>query len=131
MNNFILLLSKYNIQIKIPNLFLPKKQRYNDSCLMNTILDLNRSVTELKQINACRLYLQVTFLSDITTINGKFLLTGVIEGTHDNIPNRKLEWPTQISLDKKTWKLWSQTITSIYCMSKHSNSLRKECILGH
>ena len=52
---------------------------------MNAILDSNRSVTELKQINACRLYLQVTFLSDITTIDGKFLLPGVIEGTNANI----------------------------------------------
>ena len=69
---------------------------------MNTILDSNRSVTELKQVDACRIYLQVTFLSDITTMNGKFLLLGIIEGTNDNIPKSKLEWPTQISPDKNT-----------------------------
>jgi len=98
---------------------------------MNTILDSNRSVTEWKQINACRVYLQVTFLSDITTIDGKFLLPGVIKGTNDNIPKSKLEWPTRISPDKNTWKLWSQTITSIYCMSKHSTTLWRDYILGH
>ena len=117
--------------MKIPNLFLPKKQRYNDSCLMDTILNSNRSVNELKQWNACKQYLQVTFLSDITTIDEKFLLPGVTDGTNDNIPKSKLEWPNQNSSDKKTWKLWSQTITSIYCISKHSTTIRRDCILEH
>ena len=71
---------------------------------MDTVLHSNRSVNELKQLNACRLYLQVIFLSDITTIDGKFLLPGVTEGTNDNIPKSKLEWPNQNSPDKKTWK---------------------------
>ena len=43
MTNFVLLLSKYNIQIKISNIFLQKKQRFNDSCLMHIILQSNRS----------------------------------------------------------------------------------------
>ena len=73
----------------------------------------------------------MTFLSDITTIDGKFLLPGVIDGTNENIPTSKLEWPNQNSPDKKTWKLWSQTITSIYCVSKHSTTIRRNCILGH
>ena len=98
---------------------------------MDTILNSYHSINQLKQLNACRLYLQVTFLSDITTIDGKFLLPGVIDGTNENIPTSKLEWPNQNSPDKKTWKLWSQTITSIYCVSKHSTTIRRNCILGH
>ena len=58
----------------------------------------------------------MTFLSDITTIDGKLLLPGVMESTNDHIPKSRIEWPTQLSPDKKTWKLWSQTITSIYCI---------------
>ena len=90
---------------------------------MNKILESNCSANELKQINACRIYRQVNFLSDITAIDGKLLLPGVIEGTTDNIPKSRLEWPTQNSPGKKTWKLWSQTTTLIYCISKHSTTL--------
>ena len=73
----------------------------------------------------------MTFLSDITTNDGEILIPGVIEGTKDHIPKSRLERPTQLSLDKNTWKLWSQTITSIYCISKYSTTLRREYIPGH
>ena len=57
-------------QLVIPGTTLPKLQRMHDTCIMNGILDLNLSPTTMKRINACRLCLQVTTLSDISNLKG-------------------------------------------------------------
>ena len=88
MNNFVFLLKKYKIKLKLPNSYIPKPLRYNDSCLMNDIRGIIRSTIQLQQINAYRLYLPVTFLSDITSINGEFILPGVLIGDKKKIPPR-------------------------------------------
>jgi hypothetical protein len=57
-------------QIEIPKLQLPSPQRVNDSCIMEAFLKLKLSPTSLRRQNFCRLWLQVTHMSDISTLQG-------------------------------------------------------------
>jgi hypothetical protein len=58
-------------QLLTPGITLPKPQRQHDVCTMEGIVDLNLSAAnDDKRLNACRLWLQVTTLSDISTLMG-------------------------------------------------------------
>ena len=70
-STFVLLLQKYKIKLLVTTPYTPKHERFNDSCFMNDILNIMSSIIQRQQINACRLYLDVTFLLDITSINSK------------------------------------------------------------
>ena len=43
------------------------------------------SVSTLKKINACRLYLKAQYISDIAQISGKTLIPGVLCGSATNV----------------------------------------------
>ena len=76
MNDFIRLLQKYNIKIKTNENILLQKQRFNNSCVMQDILNTTTSHTNIKGLNDCRLYLGVIFLSEISNIKGTAIITG-------------------------------------------------------
>ena len=47
---------------------------------MDTVLQIFTKQTEVQTLNACRLYLQVTLLSDITMTDGKTIRPSVTNG---------------------------------------------------
>ena len=60
-------------RIEVENLPVTPLQCEHDWFLMDIALDLYSKPSDLQHLNACRLYLQVTLLSDITTADGKFI----------------------------------------------------------
>ena len=58
------------------------------------------STSDLERINACKLYLQVMFLSDITNNQGNNLLNGILSGDKKYLKNSNLQWPNQPSPNK-------------------------------
>ena len=64
-----------------PN-FVPPKLRNNDIAIMDRLLEYDHPFTEiqLRQINSCRLYLGVTYLSEISNITGTHLVSGIGDG---------------------------------------------------
>ena len=76
---------QYNIQLKAQPTFQLTNQRTNDSNIMeNELNDNDEFTTELKEFNACRIFLQVNYLSEITIIDGKSLNTSIINTTTTN-----------------------------------------------
>ena len=72
-------LQQYNVQLKLQSIFQLSKQRSNDSNIIeNEITSKQQLTTELKKFNACRIFLQVNYLSEITTIDGKMLDVNII-----------------------------------------------------
>ena len=67
---------------------------------------LEKSIdTELRRLMDCREYLQVTTLSDITTVDGKHILS---QSWHGILYKRKvhsLSWPRQPSRKHLDWQL--------------------------
>ena len=51
------------------------------------------SVSTLKKINACRLYLKAQYISDIAQISKKTLIPGVLCGSATNVPQSNLLCP--------------------------------------
>jgi hypothetical protein len=49
--------------------------------LMDIALQFNFTIEQLRQINLCRLYLQVLSIADITAANGRNLLQEVMQGS--------------------------------------------------
>ena len=110
-------LQQYNIQQKLQTTFKLTKQIINDSNVMeNELTNNNKLTTTVKKFNACRLFLQVNYLSEITTIDGKSLDDTII-GT--NITKRSestLLWPNQMQPKSEHWKKWIKKIKQRYCI---------------
>ena len=91
-----------------PN-FVPPKLRVNDKAIMDILLDNDHSfdTVQMQQINSCRLYLGVTYLSEICNIKGTHLVDGINDGDTTNL----LCTPLQDKIyqpypSTKSWALW-------------------------
>ncbi len=112
--------------IYIPNLRVEPLQRKNDAYIMEALLqDQSLTQMQLHSLNCCRLYLQVTRLSDIVTTDGKRIQPCFLHGSHHNIYT-SLQWPVQRTPQTQTWKLWQQTLSRHFLIG---NNLIKP--LGH
>ena len=80
LNDFVRLLRKYDVEIKLRTTYLQPLLRENDSFLMDRILTNHFSPTAIKKLHACRLYLQVTLLSGIANLKGDRLLMNSLHG---------------------------------------------------
>ena len=90
-------------------------QRENDLFLMEEIAE-SKSFTkaELQHINRCRLHLQVTCLSDITTGNGD-QLSDTYSCTKDNNRNKSTTlWPIQPKPGKRSIALWKKALRKCF-----------------
>ena len=76
------------------------------------------SIKCLKKNKVCRLYLQMTLLWEITSIRGDEVLSSVVTGERNISQHSNYQWPKQKHPDTKTWKLWHNTISKIYCCDK-------------
>ena len=130
-NDLIRMLAKYHVKIKLPDTNIQKLQRFNDKFIMDDILSSISSTKIRRQLNACRLFLQITFISELTNIDGTHLITGILKGDNSKMSTTTRHWPKQGSPTHSTWKVWSKVITQLYCVKPHSTILRKENKLGH
>jgi hypothetical protein len=103
--------------------FLVPPAREGDTHIMDAVCDCKRyTATEIKQINACRLYLQVLLLSDVATPCGQYMIKTYHKGKRANRPNQPtISYPRQQRPNKKAWKLWRKAFNKLYLQSdKHS-----------
>jgi len=113
-------LYEHRIQIIDKGWTIPIIQQF-DVHLMDAIMELQLTPAQLVQINACRMYLRVTTLAEITDHTGTTLLPQVIlqpkterpTGLHD-ISHSILEWPVIHLPSRKCWILWTRTIRSLF-----------------
>jgi len=95
--------------------------RQHDVFIMEAILDLDLSIIQLEQINACRMHLQVTTLVEIADHTGTMLLPQallqkkkIIPSGLDTISHSKLQWPRIHTPTTACWKLWTKTICNVF-----------------
>ena len=87
-------------------IFHIKFQRVNDKCIMYALIQLNITTKELIQLNACRLYLKVSLISDITAPNRKIIMLQFLSGTKPNYSRIIFTWPNQNTPSKLAWTTW-------------------------
>ena len=61
----------------------------------NEIINNDKLTTATKKFNACRLFLQINYLSEITTIDGKLLDDNIIGINITKNSESTLIWPNQ------------------------------------
>lgn len=90
-------LAENNLSIEIPGLWTPTKHREKDQFIMEAVQDAVKSPKQQRQINKCRLYLQVLRLSDICNGAGDELLPEATKSTYRVRTNNttNLKWPRQ------------------------------------
>ena len=81
-----------------------------------------------KQINCVCLYLGVTYLSEISTIDGLSLIDGINDGDEEHIQYRNLlTRPVQPKPNTRSWALWDLHLQSYTT----TNSLNLKVPLGN
>lgn len=94
----------------------------NDCYLMKAFAQSGQfSVTELRHINRCRLYLMVYSLADITDGDGmrlaKWAWSGAIE---QRLRPRRAVWPYQERPGNRSWTLWRKALKKCFAESLDS-----------
>ena len=67
-------------------------------------------------VNACRLYLKVTMLSEILDANGEYIQQWAMHGTQQN--ETAMEYQYQPRPPPRAWKTWRDAIHATY-LDKH------------
>ena len=90
---------------------------------MDHILTNYSSPITTKKLHTCRLYLQVTLLSDITNLKGDKLLMNTLHGIREQHRPSAYTWPRQQCPNAHFWKLWKKMLQTLYC-SPNSHFIR-------
>ena len=85
----------------------------NDQYIMQAALELALSPLQLRMINKCRIYLQVTTFSDLCSGDGFYLLPYYRERFNPLSQFTDLDWPDQGEPNDKCWRLWQKTIETL------------------
>jgi len=101
-----------------------------DIYIMEAVSEIGLTKIQLEQINACHMFLQVTTVAEMTDHTGRYLLPQALlqvnqtqpEGLHA-ISVSTLAWPTIGNPTKSTWRMWTQTICTLFTISANSTQL--------
>jgi hypothetical protein len=73
-----------NSTLKITAKWKPLTNRQNDLAVMEALTETGDfSAKDLKDINCCRIYLRVFYISDISTLNGQGITAWTWKGRRD------------------------------------------------
>jgi hypothetical protein len=69
---------------------------------------------EMQRLNACRMYLRVSRLSEIATALGTKIRADVLKGDDDEIHLSDARWPRQAKPLKADWTFWSKMLRAVF-----------------
>ncbi len=114
------------------NAWTIQPMRANDRFIMEDLLDQDLPRFKLERLNACRMYLQVTTLAEITDHTGFELLPQALTNQRQATPTgltsisySKLKWPRINCPSAACWRLWTATIRTIYTGSARGTRLNQ------
>jgi len=102
-----------------------QKQREHDEFIIPAFVKYGVSIGDLKVLNKCRNYLQVMSVSDITTGDGKTIAKNYMDGRKDTSRRSNFEWRDEPRPGFNAWRLWAETIRSVFCKSDIGTKLVK------
>ena len=119
-------LRTYNLRVDFTATTIPTIQCGGDEFIMDGLrLRGGCTATELQRLNACRMFLQVSRLSDITSANGRFLKQEVLIGKSTAYFASVTRWPRQGRPPHAWWKLWSSKLKTVFSSNGSSLVLRE------
>ena len=113
-------LTEHELTIEIPGLWRPEKHRDKDQLIMEAVCATITSPKQQKQINQCRLYLQVLRISDLCNGSGDELIPEATTPTYRERKHSKtnLEWPRQELPPEGSWKVWTKALRRLFLEDK-------------
>jgi ribonuclease HI len=119
-------LSMYNLHLEFSQLARPVVQCVHDEFIMDAIrARATCTATELQRVNACRLYLQVSRVSDIATADGSRIRSDVLLGQDATVFLSSDGWPRQGRPPKQWWSLWRAKLRTALSVDGVSPVLRQ------
>jgi hypothetical protein len=104
----------------------------NDAFIMDALRTRGKcTVGELKRLNACRMHLRVSRLSEITSAKGNYLRTEVLQGLDSGIHPSEARWPRQARPLREDWTFWSNKLRRVFSTNGTCTALRKPLGLWH
>ena len=119
-NDLIHFMAESHITIYTTYFLTVNLQRNNDQSIMSEINKLNLRKQQKIQLNACRLYLQVTTLSDIVNSDGRKINQYFLEVTKPIQPRSTIRWSNQTLPSHQARKLWKKTVRKVFNISNHN-----------
>ena len=118
----------YNLKIEFTDTSLPHATQRAGDCLIMDKLRTNGNSTplELQRLNACRLFLRVARLSDITSIDGKRIREDTLAGKEKGPFSSSLNWPRQGRPPQSWWLLWKKKLKLAFSTDGSSPTLRSK-----
>ena len=113
LKDLIQFMARNNIKIITKKYMSIEIQRRNDKCILDEVLQSNLSKSKLIQVNTCRLYLQILFLSDIIEPDGKSVHYMYHSGNRPEYPRSIFKWPRQSNPSKVACKTWHTAMKTI------------------
>jgi hypothetical protein len=90
---------------KITAEWKPLPNRNTDVAMMESLTETEEfTATELKEINRCRIYLRVFYISDIASHDGQGIAEWARKGRRD--AGRKSSWAWPVQQRPTSWKAW-------------------------
>ena len=114
---------KYNIQLDGPRGY-STLQRINDVLVMEKVLEVKKhfSEVELVLINQCRIYLNVMYLSDMVSGDGKMIEECFIQGCLPVDRTSQWKWPFQNKPSVHAWTQWRRALALIWKVDASNRS---------
>ena len=98
----------YDVDLRVNYACLPK-QRSGDVSIMSFLLPHMATPAIMAAVNRCRCHLRLLFLSDITTLDGKYINSDMIWGSRPILQSR-MRFPPEHPTTKD-WLTWVETWT--------------------
>eukprot|EP00978_Attheya_sp_CCMP212_P032090 scaffold123677_cov34-Attheya_sp.AAC.5 len=98
------------VDIKAP---CPQVRRDNDQFLTTLFINLGYRKASLKALNRCRMFLQVSSLSDISSGDGCSILERFWRGFKDTLNLTHHKWPGCGNPSAHDWSLWRMALRKI------------------
>lgn len=108
-------MSNHHVKIKdhTPKI-LPARE--GDQEIMKVVNDSNLNPADKKTCNKCRMFLQVFWLSDITSGNGKFITQHALDGIQNpEQSSNEAIWPLWGNPKTSQWTTWKRVIKTLFC----------------
>ncbi len=107
-------MNKAHLTIQVQQAFMPKPPQQHDISIMDFFVQQNTHCSDLRVINRCRIYLQVLFLSDICSADGKSILSECCRGQRPLDRHSSLNWPIQPRPPNSAWKTWQTALATLH-----------------
>jgi len=105
------LLDRVQFTIDMRRAWTPSAQRQGDAALMTMFISSGYKGGDLAQLNRCRVYHQVFFLSDVATADGTRIEDRYRQPERNRERLSQWKWPAQGQPDDKAWELWREALT--------------------